>query len=209
MTIQDAENIVGGLSQPSKMPCLSFGISAKTCKTGSKLAKIENSVCSCCYALKGFYTYPSVKMAHQKRLKGIRNKFWAEAMALLIKSNSSNLFFRFFDSGDIVSYAFFEKIIKLVRLLPDFKFWLPTKEYSIISRWVKINGKLPENLTVRLSGYMVDEKGPEIIANKLGCVVSEVRTNNWDCPSSTQGGKCLTCRACWDKSVPVVSYKKH
>ena len=40
MTIKAATAIAGPLGYPSKMPGTSYGISAKTCLTGSKLAKI-------------------------------------------------------------------------------------------------------------------------------------------------------------------------
>ncbi len=52
MKVSEARAAVGGLSQTSKMPCKSWGISAKACKTGGKLAKVEGTVCHGCYALK-------------------------------------------------------------------------------------------------------------------------------------------------------------
>ena len=51
---------VGSLSDTSKMPGKSWGINADLCKTGFKLAKIAGTICSVCYAKKGFYTlYPA------------------------------------------------------------------------------------------------------------------------------------------------------
>ena len=41
MKIKDIEKKIGTLSNPSKMPAFGWGISAKHCKTGSKLAKIK------------------------------------------------------------------------------------------------------------------------------------------------------------------------
>ncbi len=32
---------------------------------------------------------------------------------------------------------------------------------------------------------------------------------NKTCPAAKQDNKCLSCRACWDKSVPNVAYGKH
>ena len=29
------------------------------------------------------------------------------------------------------------------------------------------------------------------------------------CPAPSQGGKCGSCRQCWDSTVKVVSYGKH
>ena len=82
-TKKEAWALVGGLSNPSKMPGYGYGLSAKDCITGSKLRKIANSVCAGCYALKGRYVFPNVYQAHQNRLKSIQDKLWVEAMAFL------------------------------------------------------------------------------------------------------------------------------
>jgi hypothetical protein len=37
--MKELDNITGTLSKPSKMPGWSYGLPAKECKTGSKLAK--------------------------------------------------------------------------------------------------------------------------------------------------------------------------
>ena len=66
-SIKEAEASVGGLSAPSKMPSYAWSISAKRCNIGSKLAKVEGSVCHKCYALKGRYMFPMVQNAHLRR----------------------------------------------------------------------------------------------------------------------------------------------
>ena len=65
---------VGGLSKPSKMPGYGYSISAKKCHVGSRLRKIENSVCSTCYALKGRYVFDNVKKAHANRFRAMKRK---------------------------------------------------------------------------------------------------------------------------------------
>ena len=84
MTMKAAIEIAGPLGFPSKMPGTSYGISAKLCGVGGKLAEIPGSVCFDCYALKGNYTFPSVAMAHDKRLAGISNPQWIVAMASML-----------------------------------------------------------------------------------------------------------------------------
>ena len=73
MKLKEALEIVGGLSNPSKMPCHSYGISAHLCITGAKLVNIEGSVCGDCYALKGMYGdwNKNVSNAHAKRAEAI------------------------------------------------------------------------------------------------------------------------------------------
>jgi hypothetical protein len=99
--------------------------------------------------------------------------------------------------------------VQVARNLPEIKFWLPTREYGIVSEWIKANGALPENLTVRLSALMLEGQPPVGIAKRLNLTTSGVSKSGFTCPSSTQGNKCLTCRACWDKNVANVNYKTH
>ena len=48
MKIKQLEKEIGTLSNPSKMPAYAWGISAKKCKVGSKLAKIKEMICLNC-----------------------------------------------------------------------------------------------------------------------------------------------------------------
>ena len=99
MKVIDALKITGSLSKPSKMPGWAYGLPAKECKTGAKLAKVPGSVCFDCYALKGCYVFKVVQAAQYKRLEAIRHPLWAGAMATIINSKKSK-FFRWHDSGD-------------------------------------------------------------------------------------------------------------
>jgi hypothetical protein len=211
MTLETALEIVGNLSSPSKMPGFSFNISAKKCKNGNKLRKIKGSVCDTCYAFRGNYLWPVVNNAMEKRFSGITHPQWAEAMTTLIREKEKSGYFRFFDSGDLQSLKMLEDIVQIARNLPNIKFWLPTKEYSIISAYVKKHKQFPENLTVRLSAFMKNETVPIQLVKKLGVVTSSVATTEQEvsCPSKKQGNKCLECRDCWDLSVKNVSYKSH
>jgi len=92
-TVKQATLAVGGLSNTSKMPCKSWGISAKQCKTGSKLAKIEGTICNGCYALKGAYVWPVVERAHARRLELINTSSWSDNMVTAINNAP---FFRWF-----------------------------------------------------------------------------------------------------------------
>ena len=92
MNTQQAWDLVGGLSKPSKMPGWSYGLPAKECKTGSKLRLVKGSTCYGCYALKGCYVFAVVQKAQYKRLASIKHPLWAGAMALLINSKKSDVF---------------------------------------------------------------------------------------------------------------------
>ena len=73
MLVKEARKITDSLTRTSKMPGLSYSLPAWECKTGSKLRKVKNSVCSACYALKGNYTrYKNIKIAQYRRLAAIK-----------------------------------------------------------------------------------------------------------------------------------------
>ena len=174
-----------------------------------KLRNVEGSVCSKCYALKGRYPFPNVQKALLRRFEAIKNPEWVSAMTTAIAGTEFSGYFRMFDSGDLQSLEMLEDIARIAKNLPNIKFWLPTREYSIVSACVKKNGAFPENLIVRLSAYMLEGKPPIELAKRLGVVSSGVSENGFTCPSSKQGDKCLDCRMCWDKNVSIVSYKQH
>ena len=208
MTILEALKTINGFSKPSKMPCHSWSIPAKDCKTGSKLVQVSGSICEDCYALSGFYRMGNVKSCLEKRLQSLSNPKWEEAMTVAISGSEGSGFFRWFDSGDIQSLAHLKQIAQIATNLPKIQFWLPTKEYGIVQDFLKEN-ELPQNLTIRLSAYMIDGPAPVGLANRLGLVTSTVSKTSWTCPAGSQGNKCLQCRACWDKQVSNVAYKHH
>ena len=53
------------LGKTSKMRGFSFGLDARNCVTGSKLRKVENSVCSKCYALKAILIFLALEKEKQ------------------------------------------------------------------------------------------------------------------------------------------------
>ena len=160
MNINEAKEIVGSFSNTSKMPGFSIGISAELCGVGSKLRKIEGSVCADCYALKGMYRMPSVKKAHAKREAGITNPKWVEAFVVMLNNHTSFAvpYFRWHDAGDIRSIEHFAKICEICVMSPHIRHWIPTRENKIINEYVRLGGVIPDNLCVRLSAPMVDQK---------------------------------------------------
>ena len=205
-TIKEAETLIGGLTQPSKMPCHSYNIPAAECRTGSKLRNVKGSVCFGCYALKGnYHRYAKTgDPSRYRRLNAIESVEWVDAMSFLIRKKKMP-YFRWHDSGDIQSVEHLEKIAQVARNCPDCKFWLPTREYAMVSELDDI----PKNLVIRLSAHMIDGKPPEALAKRLGVLTSTVSTGKGDCPSSKQGNKCLDCRNCWDVKMPNIAYSYH
>lgn len=210
MTKKQASEIVGGLSAVGKMPCPSYGIPARACHVGGKLREVANSVCSGCYALKGQYVFPVVQKAQQRRLESIQNPLWTDSMVTLINGMA---WFRWHDSGDLQSIEHFEKILNVCRQTPSTMHWLPTKEIGLVSDYIRANGwqSIPDNLVIRASGPFIDGKPPKSLSIPLNTstVHKAIEPIGYACPAPKQGGSCGACRACWDKSVANVSYKKH
>lgn len=202
-----AIKITGSLGKPSKMPGLSFGISAKLCQTGAKLAAIEGSTCAGCYALKANYLYDSVQKAHAVRAAGLEHPQWAEAMTFLI-GKAGESYFRWHDSGDLQSFQHLLNIVKVAENLPAVNFWLPTREKRFVNEYQRIFGSFPKNLVVRVSAAMVDSPAPGGYEH-TSTVHHKGPARGYSCPAQQQGNKCLDCRACWDASVQNVSYHKH
>lgn len=203
---------VGGLSKPSKMPGYAWSIPAKMCVTGSKLAKVDGSVCYKCYALKGRYSFPKVQAAMQRRLDiyNADNVAWINNMAEAIDITDTP-YFRWFDSGDLQSVRMLYDIVKVAYLTDGVKHWLPTKEHGMVSRYLRDHDTLPANLTIRLSSPMIDEHTDYSLSKIDGVTMSSVSTDKSrvSCPAYTQDGKCGDCRACWNRNVHRVIYPKH
>ena len=197
MKITDAKKITGSLTRTSKMPGLSYSLPAWECKTGSKLRKIKNSVCSMCYALKGNYTrYKAIKAAQYVRLDSLKNSLWVAAMVAQIKRQK---FFRWHDAGDVQDLDHLKNIYKVCKLTPQIKHWMPTRE-----AWIKdhLENK-PANLVIRFSPPMIGQQ------NDSWPNSSMVVLKDASCPAPSQGNSCGDCRACWDPEVKIVSYGKH
>jgi hypothetical protein len=207
-TIKEALEFVGGLSSPSKMPCHSYGISAYRCDTGSKLVDVVGSTCADCYALKGFYGdwNTNLHKAHQKRYEAMQKSEWVSAMVFLITRKKMD-YFRWHDSGDLQSFQHLLNLVTIAEACPGTSFWLPTREKKYVNQYQKAFGDFPSNLVVRVSATMVDDKAGDY-AN-TSTVHQDKAPIGLACKAPEQDGKCMECRACWDKSVVNVSYAKH
>jgi hypothetical protein len=230
MTPVEAARIAGSLGFPTKMPGTSYGLSAHDCITGGKLAAIEGSTCHDCYAMKGHYVYANVAKAHAKRLAAISDPLWTDAMVTMLhhahvvrlpkRRDGTPIavgYHRWHDSGDLQSVEHLDKIVEIARRLPQIKFWLPTRELTIVREWmytkakggvVRVSQVIPNNLLIRVSSTMVDDK-PRGAWPWTSTVHDQVKPFGRTCPAPTQGNECRACRACWSAEIANVSYHKH
>ena len=202
MNISEAKKITGGLSSPSKMPCKAYSLPRSACITGSKMAKIEGSVCSKCYARKGRYVFPNVKAALEHRLKAINDPRWVDAMVTLIDA-AKNDYFRWHDSGDIQSVEHLHKIIDIAERLPNVSFRLPTKELGIVRQNTR---PIPVNLIIHISTCMIDEstRVSGYCSADVYRKTSQPPADCTVCPATSGKEKtCGDCRVCWQQKNVV------
>ena len=225
MNTNEAWQLVGGLSKPSKMPGWAYGLPAPECKTGSILRNVENSTCSGCYAMKGCYAFPIVQAAQYKRLKSIRSRLWVKAMTTLINSKKSK-FFRWHDSGDVQDLKHLAKIFEVCRRTPNTIHWMPTRE-----AWTKkYIDRAPKNLIIRFSMPMIDQEAagswahtstvssknkatncPAFRTDKTGKVHTLKTYNSFskEDKKKLDLGHCGTCRKCWNFNTKNITYGVH
>ena len=199
MLKKEAREITGGLSKPSKMPGPAYNLPAWKCITGVKLQAVPGSVCAGCYALKGRYRFNNVRMALARRLESLKHPRWVDAMVTLIRGEP---WFRWHDSGDLQGPDHIKKIFEVCNQTPDTMHWMPTRE----ARFLRLMDPdiIPSNLIIRMSSHMIDQ-GPVTFWPWTSTVSSSTKT----CPALDQGNSCRDCRACWDRSVPNVTYPQH
>ena len=199
MLKKEASKIVGGLSTPGKMPCYSINLPATACKVGAILAREPGTTCHGCYALKGRYRFKKTKEAMARRLRALVHGSWTAAMVTL---TTGHKYFRWHDSGDLQGPQHLKNIFEVAKATPDAMHWLPTREHKLLQ--FMDPDIIPKNLLIRVSATKVNGPAPS-----WWPWTSTVSTTTKTCPAPDQGGKCKSCRACWDRSVSNVVYAKH
>ena len=222
LTLKQALEIIGGLSSPSKMPWYSWSTPAQECITGRKLHKQVGTVCSKCYALKGFYMFPNAKNALAKRFLALKDPRFEEAFILvltekyarskatykigrkIVKENR----FRWHDSGDLASVQHLTMINNIALATPFLDHWLPTRELAILKEFRALSVAQAPNLQIKYSNALIGAK-----SNNPPCGCSQTTVGRDDdkdlhqCPAPRQDGECKNCRACWDGKN--VNYHQH
>ncbi len=232
MTLKAAKAIAGSLGKPSKMPGYAYGLPAAKaswvpqvcaeqglpvppkygCAIGGKMAGIAGTTCASCYADgRGQYGAPSVLIGQVRRLVGVYDPRWTAAMIRLISHyvKPSEPFFRWHDSGDILSDEHLEAIATIAVALPWVNFWVPTREAPMVARFLRKHGAFPSNLTVRISATKVDHTAGQVLGQPTSTVHDKAAPLGHACPAPDTGGRCDTCRACWSPKVANVSYGIH
>ena len=196
------------LSKTSKLDgILSWSLQAiDTCPGSSDGKGGLVDACKGCYATTGNYNFPNVKAPRLFNREDWRRDDWIDDM---IKALDSSRYFRWFDSGDMYDLKLAHKILQVMELTPHCKHWMPTRmhKFSKFKRVIERMNSL-DNVVVRLSSDSVT--GGVIEGLNTSTIFSDTLPEGaTECQAYQHDGKCNGCRACYDKSVPVVAYKAH
>lgn len=195
------------LSKTSKLDgVLSWSLQAlETCPGSVNKDGSLVDACKGCYATTGNYNYPNVKAPRIENREDWQADDWVERM---VNALESQRYFRWFDSGDVYSIGLAEKILKVMQLTPWVKHWMPTRmrKFAKFEAVLSQMQQLP-NVMVRFSSDSVTgEHGPE----HGSVIVSDPsQSKGFLCRAYENEGRCNGCRACYDKSVPLISYPAH
>ena len=178
-----------------KIPSLNLPVEG-TCRGDAPCKK------SGCYALKGNWVYPNVKAALQENLKEFfenPDKFFDDIINWINNGDVSYKFFRWFSSGDIVSYKFLKGMVKVANACPQTKFLCFTKKFSIVNAYLEMFEELPKNLHVVFSGWDKDFKVDNPFNLPTTYINFKDKSKNADIPEYAIPctGSCKSCKACW------------
>ena len=204
------------LSNPSKMPCSSWSLEAlKTCPASIDFITGELvDACKGCYATGGNYRFENVKAPRAHNREDWKRSGWVVDMVTALDNDR---YFRWFDSGDMYHIGLAKKIFEVMKRTPWVKHWLPTRmhKFKKFQSIIDEMNALP-NVVVRLSS---DSVLGEIIEGEFtSTIVPEIDKEipichpvmgAFMCRAYDNGGKCGTCRACWDKNEHTIVYKAH
>lgn len=164
--------------------------------------------CSGCYATTGNYRFPNVKAPRLHNRGDWERLDWVQDM---VRALDNERFFRWFDSGDMYALGLAEKILEVMRLTPWVKHWLPTRMHKFpkFKRVLRDMQRL-DNVSVRFSSDSVTGEYVEGLHGSVIVPTAEHATESMKlCEAYAHAGTCNGCRACWDKSVPLIAYPAH
>ncbi len=197
------------LSKTSKLGTKSWSLQAlETCPGSVGADGKLVAACSGCYATTGMYHFGAVKQVRADNKEDWKREAWVADMVAALKKDG---YFRWFDSGDMYSMELAEKMLAIMEATPNTKHWLPTRMHkfpkfqAIIARMQAL-----PNVMVRPSSDSVD--GTYTTGVHGSTILPEgapVPAGVTVCQASKQDGKCLDCRACYSKDVPVIGYVAH
>ena len=181
-----------------------------TCPGSIESPGVLVDACKGCYATTGNYRYPNVKAPREFNRADWQRIEWADDMVAELEKDR---FFRWLDSGDLFALPLAEKVLEVMQRTPWCRHWLPTRMHKFpkFLQVLRAMQALP-NVSVRFSA---DSINGEYIPGLHGSVIGPSADTFQDHPGASlcrayeHEGKCSGCRACWDKTIPLICYPAH
>ena len=137
-------------------------------KDKGQLTNVSGTCHGCCDTCKNFcYAISDARRYHNtcipslaKNTLMVRNNVhgvFEQLREELIKKKAKVL--RYHSSGEIVSYDYLLRMVKLARELPDVKFYFYTKRFGFVDKYLKRFGKFPNNLVCNISEWKGNTDG--------------------------------------------------
>lgn len=207
------------LSNTSKLGTKSWSLQALNKCPASKTPTGELvDACKGCYATFGQYNYTNVKASREFNDWAWKQDNFVDEFVKALEGVSH---FRWFDSGDMYNHALAVKMWHIMERTPNTRHWLPTRMHKFKKFYSVMNAMNElDNVCIRLSsdsimGELVDvpitlniDTTSTIIPESFidsHCKVDKL----FKCLAPEQEGKCLDCRACYDKSISTIAYTGH
>ena len=196
------------ISKTSKMPCPSWSLEAvKTCPGSRKPDGNLVDACSKCYADKGFYKMKPAKNLRIHNKQDWKTDDWVPEMVSYLRDYAR---FRWFDSGDMYALPLAKKILQVCEQTPWVEHWIPTRQHKFAKFMNTLNKlKALPNVSVRFSSDSIDGEYTKGLHGSTILPSAYHKTDAFVCQAFLRGGKCGDCRACWDKSIPLIGYPIH
>ena len=197
------------LSKTSKLGTFSWSLQAvETCPGSARGDGTLVDACSGCYARTGNYRFANVKAPRLFNREDWKRDDWVPDM---VNALQHERYFRWFDSGDCYDVKLADKMLAIMQALPDVKFWFPTRMHKFSKfRAVLDRMQALPNVVVR---YSSDSVTGETVAgattSTIVPIAADAPAGSFVCPAYTRGGKCESCRQCYDKATAIIAYPAH
>lgn len=151
-TVEGHFHATSGNAKTGRVGCYNLPIEY-TCMHDCECYKDRN-----CYACRGCYCFHDNQAQYAENLKFYREvddfTFVTYVSWYIMTENLS--LFRYFTCGDIPDMRFVRLICEIARKNPHVRFWLYTKKYRLVNRFVRENGlaTIPENMVIIYSHWL-------------------------------------------------------
>lgn len=200
------------ISFTSKLGTPSWSLTARSDCPGSIDPKTGDLVDACagCYAVGGNYRFKNVQAPRIENREDWARPEWEDDMVnYMVKNKIPH--FRWFDSGDMYAIKLAKKILEVMRRTPDTKHWLPTRMHKFpkFTPVLTAMQALPNVMVRPSSDSVMGEFTPSLHGSTIYPAGTTPPKGTLPCGAYQNDGQCGSCRACYDKTIPVIAYPSH